>query len=154
MSHRAPALRASPARPQAGFSLLEVLVAMALGLLLMAGIITLFSGISGTNKVQNGLARLQENGRFALMRMETDLRMAGGQFCSNTTGASARNTHIPVLPARAPMVYAKDLKLPDSKLNSINASGNPDSTSATAGWAGTLRDNCVLLLRTAKSPCP
>lgn len=117
-----------------GFSLVEVLVALTLGLLLMTGIFTLFTGIHGTNKVQNGLARLQENGRFALMRMETDLRMAGGQFCSNTTGASARNTHIPVLPARAPMVYAKDLKLPDSQINSINASGNPDPASATAPY--------------------
>lgn len=117
-----------------GFTLLEVLIALALGLLLMAGVITLFSGVSGTNKAQNGLARLQENGRFALMRMETDLRMAGGQFCSNTTGVGAKNTYIPVLPSRAPMVYAKELKLPNSKINSINATGNPVATAASAAY--------------------
>lgn len=119
---------------QTGFSLLEVLVALALGLLLMAGIITLFSGISGTNKVQNGLARLQENGRFALMRMEADLHMAGAQYCSTTTGASAQGAMIPVMPPRAPMVYAKDLKLPDSNIKSINASGNPATSLATAAY--------------------
>lgn len=107
---------------------------MALGLLLMAGIITLFGGISGTNKVQNGLARLQENGRFALMRMETDMRMAGGQYCSSTTGASVQGTVIPVLPSRAPMVYAEDLNLPDSNISSIDATGAPVPTVATAPY--------------------
>lgn len=116
----------------AGFSLVEVLVALTLGVLLVGGIFTLFTGINDTNKTQNGLARLQENGRFALMRMETDLRMTGAQYCSNTTGASVQGTPIPVLPARAPMVYAKDLNLPDSILNSINATGNPTTASATA----------------------
>ncbi len=119
---------------QAGFTLLEVLVAMALGLLLMAGIISLLSGISGTNKVQNGLARLQENGRFALMRMEADLRLAGGQYCSATTGASVAGAVIPVLPPRAPIVYAKDLQLPDSSLNSIDAAGLPTTASAPAAY--------------------
>lgn len=129
-----PALRPPRTPSQAGFSLLEVLVAMALGLLLMGGVITLFSGISGTNKVQNGLARLQENGRFALMRMETDLRMAGAQYCSNTTGASAQGAMIPVLPSRAPMVYAEDLDLPDSNIKSINATGNPTTAVASAPY--------------------
>ena len=119
---------------QSGFTLVEVLVAVALGLLLMAGIITLFSGISSTNNVQNGLARLQENGRFALTRMETDLRMAGGQYCSATTGASVQGTVIPVLPSRAPMVYAPDLSLPDSTINSIDATGNPATASASAAY--------------------
>lgn len=125
--------RASRPR-QSGFTLVEVLVAVALGLLLMAGIITLFGGISGTNKVQNGLARLQENGRFALMRMETDMRMAGGQYCSSTTGASVQGTVIPVLPSRAPMVYARELTLPDSNLNSIDTAGNPAPAVAAAPY--------------------
>ena len=118
----------------AGFSLVEILVALTLGMLLMGGILTLFDGISGTNKVQSGLARLQENGRFALMRMESDMRMAGAQYCSNTTGASVQGTPIPVLPARAPMVYAKDLNLPDSILNSVDTAGIPTAASATAPY--------------------
>ncbi len=122
-------------RPQhSGFTLVEVLVAVALGLLLMAGIITLFSGISGTNKVQSGLARLQENGRFALMRMEADMRMAAGQYCSSTTGASVKGTTVPVLPSRAPMVYARNLNLPDSNIRSIDATGNPTAAFAAAAY--------------------
>lgn len=124
-----------PAASVGGFSLLEIMIALTLGLLLSIGIMTLFSGTSRTNKLQDGLARLQENGRFAVMRMEEDLRMFGGQYCSNTTGASAVDTTVPVVPARAPMVYATDLRFPDSDINSIDAGGNPSQAPATAPYA-------------------
>jgi len=75
-----------------------------------AGIVTVFASTSSSNKAQNQLAQLQEAGRFAVTRMGTDLRMANGQYCTNTGGvakvASGGNAldHI-----RAPKVYAKKL---------------------------------------------
>lgn len=89
------------------------MVALALGLLLSVGILSLFDGTSRTNKMQNGLARLQENGRFAVTRMQNDLRMTSGQYCSNMSGASAMGTVVPVLPGRAPQVFAPMLGIPD-----------------------------------------
>lgn len=67
----------------AGFSLVEVMVAVVLGLLLTAGIVSIFQATSSTNQLQHALARVQENGRYAVTRMNTDLRAAGGQYCSN-----------------------------------------------------------------------
>jgi len=122
-----------PSSPR-GFSLLEIMIALALGLLLSVGIISLFGNTSRTNKLQDGLARLQENGRFAITRMEQDLRQAGTQYCSNNNGGSASGTVVPVLPARAPMVYAKDIALPDSTLHSIDGSGNPTDEAAAAAY--------------------
>lgn len=66
-----------------GFTLLEIMVALVLGLLLSIGIVSLFLTTSRTNKLQDGLARLQENGRYAVGRIESDLRMGGAQYCSN-----------------------------------------------------------------------
>jgi type IV pilus assembly protein PilW len=66
-----------------GFTLIELMVALTLGLLLSFGIVTLFSATSKTNKVQDSLARLQENGRYAMIRMNADLRMLGGQYCNS-----------------------------------------------------------------------
>lgn len=130
-----PAMTSMRRRPASGFSLLEIMIALTLGLLLSIGIMTLFSGTSRTNKLQDGLARLQENGRFAVTRMEQDLRMFGGQYCSNTTGPSAPDAAVPMVPVRAPMVYAADLALPDSDINSIDATGNPSQDPATAAYA-------------------
>lgn len=133
-------MRFRPARAHAtGFSLLEIMIALALGLLLSAGILSLFGSTSSTNKLQDGLARLQENGRFAVMRMERDLRQLGAQYCSNTAGASSPGTVVPVIPARAPMVYVPDIGLPDfgttAPYKSINAAGNPVTAAAGAPYA-------------------
>ena len=70
--------RASNGSASRGFSLIELMVAMALGLVLSIGVVSLFGSTSMSNKVQNSLARLQENGRYAVARMESDLRMQIG----------------------------------------------------------------------------
>lgn len=59
-----------------GFSLIELMIAMVIGLLLVIGITSLFTTTSNVNRMENGLARLQENGRFALDRIAEDIRMA------------------------------------------------------------------------------
>ncbi len=97
-----------------GFTLLEMMVAVVLGLLLTAGIITLFSGTSNTNRIQDGLARLQENGRYAMTRIDSDLRMLSGQYCSNFSGRSQGTPNGPQIPPRAPWTYAATLALPDT----------------------------------------
>ena len=139
--------RTFPCQPSrsrmAGLSLLELMVALALGLLLSAGILTLFSGTSQTNKLQNGLARLQENGRFAVTRMESDLRMMAGQYCSNFSGGSG-GTSAPTMKLRAPDVFAANLGFPDSPpdaagaslsmMNSVDAAGYPSAASAANAW--------------------
>ncbi|MGC4010354.1 MAG: prepilin-type N-terminal cleavage/methylation domain-containing protein [Pseudomonas sp.] len=62
---------------QRGLSLIELLVAMALGLLLLAGVIQVV--LSSKRSYQSGvaLAELQESGRFALEVVAQDLRNAG-----------------------------------------------------------------------------
>jgi type IV pilus assembly protein PilW len=71
--------------PHAGFSLIELMVAITLGILLSIGIVTLFGATSTTNNVQDALARLQENGRYAVTRITDDLRMGSGQYCGSST---------------------------------------------------------------------
>lgn len=97
---------------QAGLSLIELMIAMVLGLLVAAGIISVFISTSSSNRVQTQLATLQETGRFAISRISDDLRMANGQYCNNSGGvatpiATSGGTYIDGL--RAPTVYAKNL---------------------------------------------
>jgi len=128
----------------AGFTLLEIMVALTLGMLLSIGILSLFSSTGRTNRLQNGLARLQENGRFATSRIESDLRMTAAQYCSNMAGAGTKGV-TPVLPVRAPLITAEQLLLPDpgpgagdtriAQLNSIDAAGYPTAAAATGTYA-------------------
>ncbi len=64
---------------QAGVSLIELMIAMVLGLLIMAGVIQLFSASKLTYNMTEGLARVQENARFSFEMLTRDLRMAGAQ---------------------------------------------------------------------------
>ncbi|MEE1926288.1 prepilin-type N-terminal cleavage/methylation domain-containing protein [Pseudomonas sp. 148P] len=68
-------------RQAAGFSLLEVLLAMSLGLLLLLAGSRVFISALQSWKVQEAAARLQEDARFALHRLAGDIRMAGMFGC-------------------------------------------------------------------------
>lgn len=69
---------------QRGLSLVELLVAMALGLLLLAGVIQVVLGSKRSYQGSVALAELQETGRFALEAIARDLRNAG--FSGACTG--------------------------------------------------------------------
>lgn len=65
-----------------GFSLVELMLALALGLLVIAGIVRLFSSNSETYAVLNSQARLQENARFAFDFVSRSARTAGYFGCA------------------------------------------------------------------------
>lgn len=62
---------------QKGFSLIELLVAGLLGLVLLGGVVQLFLGSSENYRMQDELASMQEDGRFALMFLNDQIEMAG-----------------------------------------------------------------------------
>lgn len=68
---------------QRGVSLVELLIAMALGLVLLAGIGYIYWGSRQSYTLQENLAGLQENGNFAVELLAQDLRMAGYIGCPN-----------------------------------------------------------------------
>lgn len=72
-------------KTQKGFSIVELMVAGTIGIILLTGLVTVFETTSLLNKTQNGLARLQENGRFALLHMKKHLEQAGYQYCASTS---------------------------------------------------------------------
>lgn len=69
-------------RTAAGFSLIELMLALALGIVVVTGIVQLFVGNSQTYNVLNGQARLQESGRFALDFISRAARSAGYFGCA------------------------------------------------------------------------
>ena len=65
------------ARRCRGLSLVELLVAMALGMLLSAGMVSLFLESRRQYFYDEQLSRLQENGRYAINLLSRELAMAG-----------------------------------------------------------------------------
>jgi type IV pilus assembly protein PilW len=68
---------------QGGLSLVELLVAIALGLLILLGVISIFSASRGNYQFQQSSSAVQESGRIALEVMSRDIRMTGFSGCNN-----------------------------------------------------------------------
>lgn len=68
---------------QFGFSLVELMVALALGLVLIFGAIQVFTASKQTYRVNEAMSRLQENARFAMDILTRDIRQAGFMGCSS-----------------------------------------------------------------------
>jgi len=79
----------SPPRRQAGLTLVELLTALVVGMLLMTGVVQIFLSSKQTVQMNDSLARLQENARYAVQVMARDIRMAGSTGCKErVTGLS------------------------------------------------------------------
>lgn len=63
--------------PQSGFTVIEVLVAMVISMILLIGVINIFNAGKQSYTLQNGVARLQENARYALEIMAQSISRAG-----------------------------------------------------------------------------
>ena len=66
---------------QHGLSMVELMVAITLGLILSAGIIQIFANSKQTYRVEEALSRVQESGRLALDFIANDVRMASYWGC-------------------------------------------------------------------------
>lgn len=62
---------------QSGFSIVELMIAGLLGILLLGGVIQLFAGSNQNYSMQDELASIQEDGRFALMFLNNQIEIAG-----------------------------------------------------------------------------
>lgn len=112
-------------RQAAGFSLMELMVALVLGLIVAGAAIAIFSANRKTYAATESLGRTQEGVRTAFELMGRDLRAAGSTPCGNSRGTvanvlnsggttwyswnndlSGSNTAMADMPASLPGTYA------------------------------------------------
>jgi type IV pilus assembly protein PilW len=65
-----------------GFSVVELMVAVAISLLLLTGVVSIFVSSKSSYETNERFSRIQENGRFALDALMTDLRASGFVGCA------------------------------------------------------------------------
>jgi type IV pilus assembly protein PilW len=75
--------RQSTLQRQQGISLVEIMIAMLLGLILTGGILQMLSSSRQSNRVHEATARMQENGRMGLEVISRDVRMADFWGCAS-----------------------------------------------------------------------
>ncbi|MHB1175655.1 MAG: PilW family protein [Sulfuriferula sp.] len=95
---------------QTGLSLVELMIAITIGFIVVAGVGYLYLGSRQTFNTQDSLSAIQENSRFALDTMSHDIRMAGYMGCGNLATTTPGNitaapTIAPVTPGTALQVF-------------------------------------------------
>ena len=68
---------------QLGVTLIELMVAITIGLIIISGVLQLYASSTKTQLVQDGVSRLQENARFLFARLSQDLSQTGFVGCFN-----------------------------------------------------------------------
>lgn len=75
----------------AGFSLIELMIAMVLGLLVLAAAGGIFLSNQRAYQASEGLGRMQENSQVAFEMLSRDLREVGASSCDSTMRGEAVN---------------------------------------------------------------
>jgi len=79
--NKKPPLRQPYPRSQLGITLIELMIALVIGLLATGAMLKVYVDSSRLYRFNEGLARVQENGRFATEFIRRDARMAGFWGC-------------------------------------------------------------------------
>lgn len=66
---------------QQGLTLVELMVAIVLSIIIIGAVITLYLSSSRTYRVDNNIAGIQDNARYALTALDRDFRLTGYEGC-------------------------------------------------------------------------
>lgn len=92
-------------RRQRGYTISELLVAMAIGVIAIGGVGMVLVSSANVFRVSDGRARLHENSRFSLRLLEQDVRMAGYMGCFNAAMFPTRFVNLVQDPANFENAY-------------------------------------------------
>lgn len=135
---------------QRGVTLVELMVAMVVGLILVLGATQMLLGSKQSFLLQQQLAVMQENARFVLARMSRDIRQAGMFGCLDLQRLSSSTRE------RLPAEFAEPIGYSEGVLRLVTAVSSHDpaatpvmrrATDYDARWL--LASNCLDELRIA-----
>lgn len=76
---------------QTGLTLVEIMVAITISLILMAGVSQIYLSNKKTYRTTNAMSRIQENGRFAINFLAQEIRGAGNMGCLDLKSMIIKN---------------------------------------------------------------
>lgn len=123
---------------QTGLSLIELMIALVVGLILIAGVLSIFMSSRKSYGINTAVGQIQEHGRFALDFIRHNTRMAGYLSCG-VSGVNFANYLDPVAAASLPYNFSNTI----TGLEYTNtapgntytiASENPAPAASTSAW--------------------
>ncbi len=120
-------------------TLVELLIAMLLGLVLMAGVVQIFLSNRAAYSFNEGLSRLQENGRYATDTLSFHGRMAGYRGClSDVAVVNNLGTGNPLAFDFGQSLFGYEAVGTNPGNTFAAAAVNPANSTAATDWSGNL----------------
>jgi type IV pilus assembly protein PilW len=133
-----------------GFSLVELMVAVTIGLIILVSVSAIFITSKKSYSVQDRLARLQENARFAMQYIMKDVRMAGYYGCLTDFDTGTVTSSLNPVPGVSSFVMTlpiEGLKAGTSiwypSLNTSIPTGTNSVTSKESACPGVIGSRCT-----------
>jgi type IV pilus assembly protein PilW len=119
-----------------GFTLVELMIAMLIGIILMLGIATIFTNTTNNIRLQRGIANIQENGRLAIDLMTGDISGAGSQYCSAINIQLAQDGFTPQRPILSTITAPRTVNGNDDLITSYTTTNNQTTGGIFYGLLG------------------
>lgn len=117
---------------QKGFTLIELIVALAIGLIISAAALQLFTGGLITAKMQEASAELQDSGVFGVDYIARDIRLANFGNVNNPVLDTATPNGGIIFTSGDPALGKANLQLKDVSAGLLTKSGGPTGTSSNS----------------------
>ena len=143
---------AGPAIAATGFSLIELMVALTIGLVMIAAAGILFAKARDIYRTMEATARLQENARYAMSVIETDVRMANfwGLLSRTDLFSNTATSASPLAPSVSNNCGSTSAFVTDLEKH-VEGLNNTYSLSCNAYGAGVQSGTDVLIIRRSSS---
>lgn len=124
---------------QSGYTLVELMVGVVLGLLITAAVIQTYLSTKQTYRVTEGVSRVQENARFGLHFITEDLRNAGFSGCIGSVRNKLRGDPDEYISFDSAVIGwdYEDTKSNDSPFSLSEANATLSLPSAAGNWSRT-----------------
>lgn len=137
-------------RRPVGLTLIEIMIALLIGTVLLVGLVQIFGASRTAYQLSEGLARVQENSRFAIDYLQRDIRMAGHFGCVNDQAHTQSNpsslaTTFATVPTASPLNEALRFNI---SVQGFEANGTGPGTTIslsapTAGWSAPFAGSAI-----------
>lgn len=145
-------------KTQRGLSLVELMVALTIGLFLLLGLGTMFSAMRQTSNARNGLSALQDSERMAMVFLGSAVQGAGSFPIGSSPNFNTAILEFPVAaasPPAPPYIASQSLSgttgaTPGTDILSVRFRSNPVSSTigAIQGCSSSITSNNVLYTNT------
>jgi type IV pilus assembly protein PilW len=134
---------------QRGYTLLEIMVALTIGVFLLAGLFTILQNTRRSSSNQTGLAQLQDEERMA-MSMLNDVIQNAGYFDTNTyqSTSTAFPTAVAIAPTSTTLAAGQILTGSDSTTDAISVRYATSGTDGVIACNGATSTSAAIYLNT------